>query len=70
MIAIKLNRIDAIKVLCDHDADINHISFENDISPLDYVISKKNEEVLKILITSIRKQKISNWHLTKSVLIL
>ena len=67
MLAIKLNNTDAINVLCDHDADVNHASFENDVSPLEYVIATGNENILKILMTSLKKQKISFFENNKKV---
>jgi hypothetical protein len=65
MLAIKLKNLDAINVLCDHEADIKHKCYEGDISPIEYAISTKNKEILKILINGIKKQKISNWEINK-----
>ena len=65
MLAIKLKNLDAINVLCDHDADIKHKCYEGDISPLEYASSIKNKEILKILINGVKKQKISNWENNK-----
>ena len=69
MLAIKYNYIDAINVLCDHDADIKHKSFDNDISPLDYVINKGNKNILKIIVNAIKKQKFSHWENNKKVIL-
>ncbi len=48
MLAAKLERLDAIVVLCDHGADIKHKCFEEDISPLEYTINTKNVQILKV----------------------
>lgn len=64
-LAIKLQNIDAVNVLCDHDADIKHKSFEGDITPLEYAVMTKNRKILKILVNSLKKQKINYWELQK-----
>jgi hypothetical protein len=65
MLAIKLNNYDAINVLCDHDADIKHKSFDDDISPMEYAVLLQNRKILKILINAMKKQKITNWENNK-----
>ena len=67
MLAIKGNLIDAIILLCDHDADIKHKSFENDISPLEYAIKNCNKKIILLLFNSIKKQKLSHWGDKKQV---
>jgi len=62
MLAIKLNRLDAISVLCDNNAEIKHLSYNDSISPYDYAIIDKNINVLKILINAFKKQKLTFWH--------
>lgn len=69
-LAIKLNRLDAIKVLCDNNAEIKHVSFEDSISPYDFSIIYEKKEVLKILINSIKKQKLTLWHQSQKDLLL
>jgi hypothetical protein len=61
MLAIKLGHYDAINVLCDHDADIKHESFDGDTSPMEYAVMQKDIKTLKILINATKKQKISQW---------
>jgi len=68
MLAIKLKNYDAIKVLCDHEADITHISFINDISPMNYAISIGDTKLIKMLSFAHRKQKINFWNDYKKVL--
>jgi len=66
MLAIKLNNYDAINVLCDHDADIKHKSFDDDISPMEYAVLFQNRKIIKILINAMKKQKITNWENNKN----
>lgn len=62
LLAIKLNRLDAIKVLCDNNAEIKHYAYDDAITPYDYAIISKNTNVLKILVNAFKKQKLSLWH--------
>ncbi len=62
MLAIKLKRYDAIKVLCDNNAEIKHIPYDESITPYDYSLITKNKEILKILINAFKKQKLTFWH--------
>jgi len=62
LLAIKLNRLDAIKVLCDNNAEIKHFAYEDAITPYDYSIINKNANVLKILVNAFKKQKLTYWH--------
>ena len=66
MLAIKLNNYDAMNVLCDHDADIKHKCFDDDISPFEYAIATRNKKVLKILLNSVKKQKLTHWENSKN----
>jgi hypothetical protein len=61
MLAIKTNNLDALNVLCDHEADIKHKCFEGDISPLEFAVKTKNKKALKILVNAMKKQKLSHW---------
>ena len=67
MLAIKRNSINAISILCDHDADIEHKSFDNELSPLEYVIRTGNKKIIKILLEAINKQKLTHWENNKHV---
>lgn len=62
MLAIKLNRLDAIKILCDNNAEIKHFAYDDALTPYDYAISSKNGNVLKILVNAFKKQKLTFWH--------
>jgi len=62
LFAIKLNRLDAIKILCDNNAEIKHSFYNGSTTPFDYAIMNKNRDVLKILINAFKKQKLSFWH--------
>ena len=61
------NLIDAVQVLCDNNADINLISFENALSPLEYALKIKNYKILKILVNSKKKQKYFEWAKNKEI---
>ena len=67
LLAIKKNLIDAVQVLCDNNADINLISFENALSPLEYALKIKNYKILKILVNSKKKQKYFEWAKNKEI---
>lgn len=69
MLAIKLESVDAITVLCDHDADIRHKPCEGSLSPIEYAVLTKNERILKILICASKKQKISYWENNKDFIL-
>jgi len=67
MLAIKMNHYDVINVLCDHDADIKHKSYEDDVSPIEYVVKTENRKVIKLLVSAMKKQKSSHWERNKKV---
>ena len=67
MLAIKMNHHDAIRILCDHEADVRHKSFEGDISPIEYAIRTKNKKLIKILAFAYNKQKLDFWQGYKEV---
>lgn len=66
MLAIKLENYDAITVLIDHEADIKHKSFEEDLSPMEFAIGLQNKRILKLLVNGLKKQKLNHWESTKS----
>jgi len=68
MLAVKLNRIDAINVLCDNGADIKHQCYEGDISPLEHAISTKNKQILSIFVNALKKQHSTHWENNKQVI--
>jgi len=70
MLGIKLNRLDAVNVLCDHGADIKHQCFDGDVSPLEYAITTKNKPILSIFVNAIKKQHSTHWENNKQVKIL
>ncbi len=65
MLAIKMKNIDAINVLCDHEAEVRHRAFDGDTSPLEYAMSINNISIVNILLTSIKKQKLTHWENNK-----
>jgi len=69
MLAIKMCHYDVINVLCDHDADIKHKCFDDDISPIEYAVKNENRKVIKLLIASMKKQKSSHWERNKKAVI-
>ncbi len=60
-----MNNVDAINVLCDHEAEVRHKGFDGDTSPLEYALSINNLTILNILVTSIKKQKLTHWESNK-----
>jgi hypothetical protein len=66
MLAIKMNNIDSINVLCDHEAEVRHKAFDGDISPLEYALNTSKLTILNILVTSIKKQKLTHWENNKT----
>jgi hypothetical protein len=66
MLALKMNNVDVINVLCDHGADIKHKSFDGDTSPIEYAVSLRNTKILRILIQAIKKQKLYHWENNKA----
>lgn len=68
MLAIKLNRLDAVNVLCDNGADIKHQCYDGDISPLEYAITTKNKQVLSIFVNTVKKQHSVHWENNKLVI--
>ena len=69
MLAIKIKNYDAARVLCDHEADIKHCSFINDISPINYCISIEDKQFIKLLSYEYNKQKIYFWQSYKKEVI-
>lgn len=49
-------------MLCDNNAEIKHFAYNEAITPYDYCIANKKREILKVLINSLKKQKLTYWH--------
>jgi hypothetical protein len=69
MLSVKLKRIDAIKVLCDNNAEIKHYYYNDAITPFDVALVLKEKEILKIIINASKKQKLNNWENNQKFLI-
>lgn len=61
LLALKLNNADVVRVLCDHEAEIQNKSFDNAISPLEYAFKKKMTKMLKILVNAKKNKKFNDW---------
>lgn len=60
-LALKLENEDVVKVLCDAGAEVKLRAHQTDESPLDFVLAKQNESMLRILTTALQKQKYNEW---------
>jgi len=69
MLSIKLKRIDAIKVLCDNNAEIKHFFYNDAITPFDNALILKEKEILKIMLNASKKQKLNEWENNQKILI-
>lgn len=61
LLALKLNNADVVRVLCDHEAEIQNKSFDGAISPLEYAFKKKMTKMLKILVNAKKNKKFNDW---------
>jgi hypothetical protein len=69
MLSVKLKRIDAIKILCDNNAEIKYYYYNDAITPFDVALVLREKEILKIMLNSSKKQKLNDWESNQKFLI-